>query len=97
MQGSRRADYEASRRRLGIFAERTWLSATAQGEQAIIVIDVENPAQLLRELITSEAPFDTWFRQQLLNLNGVDLRQALSKLLPDRVSVWQADQKLQRI
>ena len=89
IQGSRRSDYEASRRRLGMFAERTWISTTAQGEQAIIIIEVEDPEQSLRELSNSETPFDVWFRQQIIKLNGVDLRQALSKLLPDRVSAWQ--------
>ena len=89
IQGSRRSDYEGSRRRLRIFAERTWISTTAQGEQAIIIIEVEDPEQSLRELSNSETPFDVWFRQQIIKLNGVDLRQALSKLLPDRVSAWQ--------
>ena len=90
MLGSRRLEYEASRRRLGIYAERSWISQRHPGKQAIIVIKAENLEQVLLNLGTSTVPFDDWFRKQVFALQGVDLTQSPQKLLPDLVWEWQA-------
>ena len=73
MLGSHRLEYEASRHRLGIYAERSWISQIPSGKQAIIAIEVENLEQVLLNLGNSTAPFDDWFRKQVLALQGVDL------------------------
>jgi hypothetical protein len=74
--GSRRCEYEESRKRLGITKELAWLQSAQgayQADLAIVYLEVEYPEQLARHLGTSDHPFDRWLRQQLLELYGLDL------------------------
>ena len=82
------AEYETSRQRMCINSERAWLHVTAQGEQVIIIIDVDCPELALSELMLSEAPFDIWFREQIRDLSGLDLRQAWPRAVSDCLLAW---------
>jgi hypothetical protein len=90
MLGSRRLEYEASRHRLGIYAERIWISQVPLGKQAIITMETEDLEQVLLSLANSAAPFDDWFRNQVLALQGLDLTQSPHRILPDLISEWRA-------
>ena len=92
MGGSRREEYEASRRRLGIRAERAWISETRRRTIGIIIIEADHPEQTLADLATSDHPFDRWFREQLLTLQGFDLTRPDPAFLPDLVFAWQSDE-----
>ena len=92
MEGSRRREYEASRRRLGIRAEWAWISETRRRTLGIIIIETDHPEQALADLAASDHPFDCWFREQLLTLQGVDLTRPDPALLPDLVFAWQSDE-----
>src|SRR5437867_3215234 len=78
LQGSRRAEYAQSRRRLGIAREQTWLAQTAHGGIAIVYLEAAHPAQVIPRLAASELPVDRWLRQQYLELHGQDLAAHLS-------------------
>jgi hypothetical protein len=73
MSGSRRLAYESSRRRLGITRERLALVATAFGSAAVTTLEAHDMGQALNQIITSDLPFDRWYRQQLQELHGVNL------------------------
>ena len=73
LAGSRRKSYEASRQRLGITRERLALVDTAFGATAVTTLEAPNVAQALGQIIASQHPFDTWYREQLLELHGVNL------------------------
>ena len=73
LAGSRRIPYEASRQRLGITRERLALVDTAFGATAVTTLEAPNVAQALGKIIASQLPFDTWYREQLLELHGVNL------------------------
>lgn len=73
MSYSRRAEYESSRRRMGVAREWVWIVETLKGEVAIIAIEAEQPGPVIAQLTASDLPFDHWFREQLLLLQGVDL------------------------
>jgi hypothetical protein len=92
MGGSRRGEYEASRRRLGIRVERAWISETRRRTIGIIIIEANHLEQALADLATSDHPFDRWFREQLLTLQGVDLARPDPALLPDLIFAWQSDE-----
>ena len=79
-----RAEYEESRRRLGISGEQVWIAETLHVAVAIITIDTRQPEQLITQLATSDLPFDRWLREQLLTLQGLDL----TKLVLDLVLDW---------
>jgi hypothetical protein len=83
MMGVRRAEYEESRRRLGITGEQAWIAENLHAAVAIITIDVHQPEQLITQLATSDLPFDCWLREQLLTLQGLDLTKVVLDLVLD--------------
>jgi hypothetical protein len=89
--GTRRQEYEASRRRLGIRVERAWISETRQRTIGIMLIEGEALEQALAALAHSDQPFERWFREQLLTLQGLDLTQLDLAFLPDLIFAWSSD------
>lgn len=75
LSGSRRPEYEESRRRLGITRECVWVSQILQGEIAIVHLEAKEPEQVFQQLAASDLPFDRWFRQQLQEVHGLDVTQ----------------------
>jgi hypothetical protein len=71
--GWRRGEYEESRCRLGITREVAWIVELPQAELVIVSWEVEDPAQVIQKLAASDHPFDRWFRQQLLEIHGIDV------------------------
>lgn len=71
LSGARRQAYETSRRRLGITRERMGLVETTFGSAAITAIDAPNLGQTLGEIMTSNHPFDRWYRGRIQDLQGV--------------------------
>jgi hypothetical protein len=72
-QGDRRAGYEASRKRAGITRESVWIQSTPGGDVAVVVIESPDVQAAMGGLATSDEPFDTWFRQHLRDVHGIDL------------------------
>jgi hypothetical protein len=81
--GERRAEFDASRRRLGVERTRTWVQQTPQGPVEILVVDVADPARYFEGLATSQEPFDAEFRALILDVYGFDLAQPLPGPLPE--------------
>jgi hypothetical protein len=73
LSGSRRLPYEASRKRMGITRERLALVETSFGAAAITTLEAPDVAQALGQIITSEIPFDVWYRERLQKLHGINL------------------------
>lgn len=88
--GSRRSEYEASRRQFGITRESAWLQQTPQGHMAIVYLETTEPEQMFQAMATSADPFDVWFRQQVLDIHGLDLTQPPDGPLPELAFEWQA-------
>lgn len=84
----RRSQYEESRRRLGITDERVWIAETVNGNVVIIAVVAAHPEQLLLQIATSDLPFDRWYREQLLILQGFDLAKTVSRASPGLVLDW---------
>jgi hypothetical protein len=73
LSGSRYEEYAESRRRLGISAESVWLAPKPSGGGvAVVYLEAEDPERALRELATSETPFDSWYGTQMRKLFGCD-------------------------
>ena len=73
LAGSRRQSYEASRQRLGITCERMALVETTYGSTAVTTLEASNVDQALGQIITSNIPFDAWYRERLHELHGINL------------------------
>jgi hypothetical protein len=78
-------EYEQLRQRLGIRNESVSLARTKMGETVIAHLEVETPEWIASALTTSEAPFDVWLKERLLEFHGHALvhapRRAVAKLI----------------
>ena len=90
MAGARLREFQASRKRLGITREASFLQQTPQGDMAILYIETEDIARALQGLATSQNPFDVLFRQKTQELFGFDLTQPPPGPLPETVFDWRA-------
>lgn len=87
---SRHWEYQKSRQRLGVIREVTWFAQTVQGEMAIVYLEAEHPEQVFPALAESDLPFDGWFRQQLVELHGLDIAKLPHGLAHALIFTWQA-------
>ena len=71
----------AAWRRLGVKTERVWHQQTPEGTFAVVYLEADDLGRVFTGLATSDDPFVTWWREQILAVHGVDLSQPL----PDRL------------
>lgn len=81
LDGARRPEYEAARRRLGIRRERVWLTQVGHLHVAVVLADVDAPDRVVSTLAGSSRPFDRWFKRRIRELHGLDLAYAGSELV----------------
>jgi hypothetical protein len=61
IRGSRRSEYEASGRRLGIREEKAWFQGLPQGDMAVVNWAIR---AALQEFASSDDPFDEWLKER---------------------------------
>jgi hypothetical protein len=61
---SRRDEYEASRKRLGIREERVWFQSLPDGEMAVVYWEGDDPRGALERFASSDDPFDEWLKER---------------------------------
>ena len=86
----RRSEFEASRRRLGVTAERGYLQHTPGGDLAVVVFEVSDPVRLFTETAGSVWPIDVEFRGYLLEVFGLDATAGPAALPSEQVFEWVA-------
>ena len=86
-------EYAQSRRRLGISVESVWLVPTKPrgGGMAVVYLEADNLERVLRELASSDAPFDTWYSGRMRKLLGLDLAQVLRGASGELLFAWHDD------
>jgi len=73
MTGARAAEYQASRQRVGLTTERVWLQQTPHGDFAVVYWEAADIGKVFESLMTSQDPFDQWFRDKVLvGVHGMD-------------------------
>lgn len=90
MAGPRHSEYEASRKRLGLTREVAYLQHTPQGDLAVVYAEAQDIPTVFAGFATSQEPFDVWFREQALEIHGVDLSQPPAGPLPEAIVDWRA-------
>jgi hypothetical protein len=85
LAGPRRAEFEASRARLGITREHVWLQETPQGTMAVVFLEAEDIGGALAGLASSQDPFDQWWHEQIKAIHGIDLTQPLPGPLNEQI------------
>jgi hypothetical protein len=83
-------EYARSRRRLGISAESVWLLPTKPrgGGTTVVYLEAEDPERVLRELASSDAPFDSFYSGRMCKLLGFDLAPLGSAASGELLFAW---------
>jgi predicted ester cyclase len=72
LQGPRRREYEASRRRLGITREEFRIDPRPDRDHVIVQFETANLERTRKRWTESKHPFDQWLREQILDIHGED-------------------------
>ena len=78
--GSRKEQFEASCRHMGITQVQVRLVQLLHGDLMLITLHTQEPQQTLKTLVDSERPFERWLRAQLQILLGWNVQDVW---LPD--------------
>jgi hypothetical protein len=84
IKGARRADFAASRKRLGVH-ERTFLQKTPMGDLVLVTLEGSDPGSALQKFSTGTDEFTKWFVAQVSALHGVDLTKPPPGPMPELV------------
>ena len=79
MEGSRREEYEAALKEAGITRQAIWHQDTPQGTVAVVYVQVDSP-EGVAQFGSSDQPFNTWFRDQMKEVHGVDISQSAPQI-----------------
>jgi hypothetical protein len=71
--GSRKKDYEDSRKNAGFRRENVFLQQTPMGEMVVVVQESETEQGALDSLRSMKDPFNMWFFQRMKDIHGVDM------------------------
>jgi hypothetical protein len=86
-------EYAQSRRGLGISAELAWLLPTKPrgGGMAVVYLEAEDPEQVLRELASSDAPFNSFYSGSMRRGLGLDLARLGRAASGELLFAWRDD------
>ena len=91
---SRREQFEASCRRVGITQVQVRLVQMLHGDLMLMTLHMQEPQQTLQELATSELAFARWLRGQLQLLLGWNVQGVLPGPHHDLIFAWPDEQKV---
>src|SRR5574341_2062878 len=73
LEGSRKQAYAASEQRLGITKEVWAIQHTPNGDVFAVFFQGGDIAGAVGQFVASQNEFDQWFKQQVLDVTGVDI------------------------
>ncbi len=71
LNGSRRAEFEASRQNAGV-RERTFLQSTPMGDFVIVTMEGDDPGRSFGTMMGAKDDFTTWFIAKATEVHGFD-------------------------
>ena len=83
LNGSRHADFVASRARAGV-QERTFLQPTPMGDLVIVTLEGEDPERSFGQMMHATDAFTLWFLERVKAIHGVDLTAPMPGGSPSR-------------
>ena len=81
LKGARRAEYEASRKALGVH-ERTFFQPTPMGDLVVLTLEGDDPAGAFVKFAHMTDAFSTWFLAQVKDVHGFDLADVAAGPMP---------------
>jgi|SRR5215467_4413622 len=91
--GSRREPFEVSCQQAGITQVHVRLVQTLRGELMLMKVHMQEPNLILRELLSSQRPFDRWLREQLQGLLGWNIQEMLVDGQGDLIFAWAGERR----
>jgi hypothetical protein len=88
-RGERKAAYEDARRRAGVTREAAWIQSAPTGDMAVIYLEADDLTAAMDIIVSSDEPFDRWFRQHILEVHGVALEEGFPP--PEQVLDFRAE------
>ena len=82
LDGARRAEYDASERRIGITKEVWFLAPLAAGDHLVGYMESADFSRALPLFVGSRDPFDLWFKAELAAVTGIDLNHPPPTMAP---------------
>ncbi len=79
LQGDRLGEYQGLMRCLGIRGVRVYLVRPSRREVIVAHVEAKDPEEAFRRLVASEVPFAEWFKDNLVELHGYDLRRRVGR------------------
>jgi len=76
-EGPRHSDFAAFIKGAGLSRVRCWLQGGPGGDVALLLYEGESPAGFLQQIATSQEPFAVWFRERVLECNGMDMTEPM--------------------
>jgi hypothetical protein len=73
LNGSRKGEYETSRKNAGFSQEAMFLQKTTKGDMVVLVQDAPNQQVALDALRNMTDSFNHWYFQRLKDINGMDI------------------------
>jgi hypothetical protein len=73
LSGTRRTDYENSRKNAGFQRESIFLQKTPIGDMVVIVQEADSEQAALDSLKNMKDPYNVWFFQKFKDLHGIDI------------------------
>jgi len=87
----RKAQYDASERRIGITKENWYLASLPSGDQFVAYMESPDFGRAIRMFSQSQDEFDLWFKRRLAEVTGVDLNNPPPDMkLPELLSSYEA-------
>lgn len=84
MKGAKNAEYQESRRRMGVTREVVSLQQTPQGDSVVVFLEGTDPGGVVAKYLSSSAPFDRWFADTVLKgVHGVSAAPPSNELFVD--------------
>ncbi|MBI5325311.1 MAG: hypothetical protein HZB41_08600 [Ignavibacteriae bacterium] len=84
LKNERKEEFRNSRNSLGVH-ERTFLQHTPMGDFVIVTLEGENPMEAYAKFCQSQDPFAQWFINEVKDVHGIDLSQAMPGPMPELI------------
>ena len=84
----RREPFEVFCRQAGISQVQVWLVQLRRGELLLMSVHAQQPRQAFLELTSSQRPFDSWLREQLLALLDWNVQEVLPEEQHELLFTW---------
>jgi hypothetical protein len=75
LMGPRNQEFEDLNKRYGLTRHAAWLAETPEGQVVVALHQGPGGDDFMPKLGTSTHPFDTWFKERIKAVHGIDLSQ----------------------